>query len=474
MNGSDGRPSPLSPLGSLLARLRRGLRWPVRPGDRPTGERPGGRDVHDDVVRAQVKVIRRAFKERGDDVHGAPDKGNRPPKDDAAVHYLYRPSRALIRQQDFGRLSEYFGTEENKKRYSGTIREDGNPVPDLLMRVVLPSRNDERDDVLATLDELEEMGVIERGSATPDHIVYVTAKGHFCPYTEPELPPTPRPFPPVSQDSVAGSGVRVSVVDTGWWEPAAKSNKTPWVAGVTADQDDEEHINPAAIHPYGGHGTFVAGVVRCMAPAAEVDVEGALVHGGAIYESELVAQLDEALRSELLPQLISISAGTHTRGGFAMLSFEMLASAHGLDDGEATLIVAAAGNDGDDEPFWPAAFPWVLSVGSVDASGKVSSFSNVGRWVDVYARGSKHVNAFPTGTYTCYEKPNVGVVRTFDGLAQWSGTSFSTPLVTGLIAAHLSANPGMDVRAAADAVIGAGTTSLDPRGGQITTVGPLT
>lgn len=467
---------PLFPIGVLRDLI--GKLTPLIPGKRPEGIRqPPDRDVSDDVLRAQVAVIRRAFEKRGDRVLGAPDKGNRPPRDDAAVHFLYRPSHALIRQQDFGRLAEYFGTEENKKRYSGELREAGSPIPDLLMTVVLPSRKDEQDDVLATLDELEDVGVIERGSATPDHIVYVTAKGHLCPYTEPELPPTKRPFPPVSRDQTAGRGVRVSVVDTGWWEPAGKHKSTPWVAGVTADDEDEEHILPAAIHPYGGHGTFVAGVVRCMAPSAEVDVEGALTHGGAVYESDLVAQLNDALNSELFPQLISISAGTHTRGGFAMLSFEMLASVHGLDDGEATLIVAAAGNQSSDEPFWPAAFPWVLSVGSVDPSGKVSSFSNVGPWVDVYARGSKHVNAFPTGTYTCYEKPNVGVVRTFDGLAQWSGTSFSTPIVTGLIAARMSATKASgapeDVRAAAKAVLKAGTTSTDPRGGNIRTVGPL-
>ncbi|MCG8150434.1 S8 family serine peptidase, partial [Pimelobacter simplex] len=205
-----------------------------------------------------------------------------------------------------------------------------------------------------------------------------------------------------------------------------------------------------------------------------IEVEGVLTHGGAVFESEIVAQLDEALRDDDHPQLISISAGTHTRRDFALLAFEILAAAHGLDDGEETLVVAAAGNDASSDRFWPAAFPWVVAVGSVDPDGAVSDYSNVGpSWVDVYARGRDLVNAFPQGSYTCYEPPHLGEVRHFDGLARWSGTSFSTPVVTGLVAARMSAT-GESARTAWAAVRAAGTSSVDPRGGHITTVGPLT
>ena len=231
------------------------------------------------------------------------------------------------------------------------------------------------------------------------------------------------------------------MVDTGWYEAAADNAETPWLDDDTYEiEGDKEIVVPSDIGSYVGHGTFVAGIIRCLAPATELEIEGVLKYAGAVYESDIAAELNEAmtdLEEGRLPQLISISAGTYTRNNAGLLAFELLAQVYklGLED-DGPLVVAAAGNENTDRPFYPAAYDWVVGVGALDEDLCAPKFTNYGRWVDVWAHGTQARQRVP-GRHLLREGagPTQGEQRDFTGLAQWSGTSFATPIVTGAIAA---------------------------------------
>lgn len=392
--------------------------------DRETDEK--GIRLRKEILHEQIRYLIEAM--------GGPDYAAVVWTEDGWLDYLYRPGFVLARDEHWRNVAELLGAERVDDDRSQ--RQRGLTVLRVPVEVETPEH-------LLRVDR--ELGL---GIATPDHILFVTPGGGYaCPATEPEeVGTSPAPHPAITTDTGAGTGVFVSVVDTGWWPPAATDPATPWLAGVTGDP---ETIDLNHIHPYAGHGAFIAGIVRTQAPAAEVRVEGFLPLGGAVYESEIVVQLVEALA--LSPDIISLSAGCPTRENLPLLSFEVFWEQH-LRHLKGTVLVAAAGNDFHRLPFWPAAFPWTVSVGALDADGQRADYSNFGSWVDVYALGTDLVNAYPTGTFYCHQPPNVGDKREFAGLAKWSGTSFSTPLVSGLIAARMSQH-GISARVAADQLL---------------------
>ena len=360
-----------------------------------------------DKLEAQLRLALDAMADRDITIGAELNRGG--------LDYLYEQGSMLVRDQYLDRVREVVG--------------GGDVADGLIDGVSLYSLDGaELSKVTTALPAIDRS--LGTGIAAPNHVLSV-APGSLCPACEPvpaglDIPVTPNP-----RSDSEGTGASICVVDTGLVAEATHAH--PWLAGVTGDEE-KLPAGPAgqvAIPPYAGHGTFIAGVTKCVAPGADVHVLNEFSVAGVTLESSLMLALERAWATT--PDIISLSAGGNTRLDLPPLGLSTLMDRYRQRKG--TLIVAAAGNNGERRPFWPAAFTDVLAVGALDASGRHrATWSGYGSWVDVYAPGTDLVNAFVSGSYTYTEPPLAGLVSEFDGLARWSGTSFATPLVAGLVA----------------------------------------
>lgn len=81
------------------------------------------------------------------------------------------------------------------------------------------------------------------------------------------------------------------------------------------------------------------------------------------------------------------------------------------------VLVAAAGNDGQRVPFYPAAYPEVLSVAATDSADLKAWYSNYHESIAVAAPGEDILSTLPGGLY-----------------GRMSGTSMAAPVVSGIVA----------------------------------------
>ncbi len=104
---------------------------------------------------------------------------------------------------------------------------------------------------------------------------------------------------------------------------------------------------------------------------------------------------------------------------------------------QGVIMVAAAGNDNTNVPFYPANYANMISVAATDSNDDRASFSNYGDWIDLAAPGVDILSLRAQGTSmgTTYD----------DYKTTASGTSMACPHVAGACAMLISINPLLSI-----------------------------
>ncbi|NEO31446.1 MAG: S8 family serine peptidase [Symploca sp. SIO3C6] len=182
------------------------------------------------------------------------------------------------------------------------------------------------------------------------------------------------------------------------------------------DEDPEDEV---------GHGTHVAGIIAAkgdrMPPGVvpqcrilPVRVLGAMKKGNKRIGSGLIDNINVGIKWAIDrgADVINMSLGVKSTGG-GLPHQEVVDYAQR----QGVTLVAASGNDGKEESYYPGALPHVITVGAIDELNKVAPFSTYGKQVDFVAPG--------TDIYSTYIK---------DDYAFSTGTSHAAPFVSGAVA----------------------------------------
>jgi subtilisin family serine protease len=258
----------------------------------------------------------------------------------------------------------------------------------------------------------------------------------------------------------------------------ARGDKPRQVIRVPWDTPEADNPFVGELNPALGHGTFIAGIVRQVAPDARVLAVRAMHSDDVCNEGDIICGLRHLAKRILLAEagdlaamvdVLSLSFGyfSESRHDRVVTSGLWKAIKVLLDLG--VVVVVAAGNYAMSQEFYPAAFSQepvgpgqvpVISVGALNPNGTKASFSNDGHWVTAWAQGAAVVSTYPVdvdGSRTAELRipvnrkppgelpPGREALDPDDysgGFAVWSGTSFSAPYLAALVARSLLEGAG--------------------------------
>lgn len=180
----------------------------------------------------------------------------------------------------------------------------------------------------------------------------------------------------------------------------------------------------------GGHGSHVSGIAAAQTNNGK-GVAGACPNCG-ILAAKVIGPFGGGTDADIAKginwstnqgaEVINLSLGGPRKS-------EVLRRSVARAQNNGSLLVAAAGNDGDRTVSYPAAYPGVVGVGAVDNDGNVANFSTRGGFVDLSAPGTGILSTVPPGGDRGYYE-------------RYSGTSQAAPAVSGV--AGLLASQGLE------------------------------
>ncbi len=175
-----------------------------------------------------------------------------------------------------------------------------------------------------------------------------------------------------------------------------------------------------------GHGSLVAGIAAAVGnngqgiigvcPQCQLMPVKVMNSAGTANYSAIAAGVLYAAQKGA--QVINLSVGGYADSNILRTAIETAANTYGV------VIVAGAGNDNQDVPFYPAAYDSVLAVAGTQTDDTKVGTSNYAAWVDVSAPGADILST-----------------ALGSGWLSNSGTSFAAPFASGLAGLLVSQRP---------------------------------
>ncbi len=245
--------------------------------------------------------------------------------------------------------------------------------------------------------------------------------------------------PYVWNKGMFGSGVTVAVLDSGVEKDhedldikytSVSYNAFDGSSDVTDDYGHGTKVTGTIAGSY-NNGKGLTGVMPgvTIMPIKVLNSTG----GGSV--TGIIAGIDFAIKNKAT--VINMSFG----GTFSGETSTMLSNACQKAADAGIILVAAAGNNGQDTIYYPASYSSVISVASVGAEKGHSSFSTHNKYVMVSAPAEYLCMPDINEHIDCNGMP---VYYTADYSADGSGTSFATPQVSAMAAMVKALDPSIN------------------------------